>query len=402
MKLSVIIVSYNVKYFLEQCLYSVMEATRGIEAEVLVVDNDSPDKSIDYLQPVFPGVRFIAAGGNLGFARANNLGLSQARGEYILFLNPDTLIPENCLQTCTFFLDTHHKAGALGVKMIDGSGKFLPESKRSFPKTSTAFYKAIGLSALFPRSITLNRYALGYLDPGKNHIVEVLAGAFMMIRKNVLDKTGSFDEGFFMYGEDIDLSYRLKQAGYDNWYLSETCIIHFKGESTKKGSPKHVKMFYEAMIVFVKKHYRGAGAGFFRLLLFSGIRSKAFVSLVTGSLRRKKINPQIKIRSVIAGTEEEYKECLHLYRSSGLKKDIAGRLDVLKQGEEPFSDALKKFADEHRAQEIIFCQGHLQYSTIIDAMQRMGTGYTFRFHAAGSKSIVGSDSKSELGITVAL
>lgn len=207
MQLSVIIVNYNVKHFLEQCLFSVQKAIEDMQAEVIVVDNNSSDNSIVYLQPKFPSVKFITNIENLGFAKGCNMGLAMATGKYILFLNPDTIVPEDCFIKCISFLEQHSNAGAIGVKMIDGSGKFLKESKRAFPSPLTSLYKLFGFSRLFPRSKTFSRYHLGHLDENKINEIDVLAGAFMMIKKEVLDKVGSFDEIFFMYGEDVDLSY---------------------------------------------------------------------------------------------------------------------------------------------------------------------------------------------------
>jgi len=286
MKLSVIIVNFNVKHFLEQCLYSVQKALEGVDGEVLVVDNHSADNSLEYLAPSFPQVRFIANAENRGFARACNQGLAESGGQYILFLNPDTIVPEDCFRTCIEFLDTHPEAGALGVRMVDGSGKFLKESKRSFPSPLTSLYKLFGLARLFPRSRIFSRYHLGHLDEHQTNEVDVLAGAFMMIKREVLDKTGSFDETFFMYGEDVDLSYRIQQAGYKNFYFAGTGIIHFKGESTRKGSMNYVRMFYSAMSKFVRKHYGGGRAGFFHFLVQAGIWFRAGLTALGSFIRR--------------------------------------------------------------------------------------------------------------------
>lgn len=257
--------NYNVRYFLEQCLYAVLKATEGIDAEIIVADNHSGDGSIAYLQPLFPSVRFIAHDENLGFAKANNHALAYCKGEYVLFLNPDTLIPENSLRSCLQHISADPGIGALGVRMVDGQGKFLPESKRSFPTPWVSFCKLTGLAAIFPQSKIFNRYALGYLDEHSNHDVEVLAGACMMVRKNVLQELKGFDESYFLYGEDIDLSYRIQKAGYRNRYFAGTTIIHFKGESSAGTAITRVKHFYRAMLVFVQKHYP-SGSG--KLLSF--------------------------------------------------------------------------------------------------------------------------------------
>src|SRR5215213_7611074 len=283
--LSIVIVNYNVKYFLEQCLYSLRKSATGIDTEIIVVDNQSSDGSIAYLQPLFPEVHFIVSDTNLGFAKASNKGLSYAHGNYVLFLNPDTLVSENSLEKCIAFFEYQKDAGAVGVKMIDGRGRFLKESKRSFPSPLTSFYKLFGLSQLFPRSKIFNRYYAGHLDKNKNHEVDVLAGAFMIIRKELIDKLGGFDEDFFMYGEDIDLSYRIQKSGYKNYYLAETEIIHFKGESTRRGSLNYVRMFYTAMSIFVKKHYGGSKAGVFNTALHIAIWSRAVIAAIAKFVR---------------------------------------------------------------------------------------------------------------------
>lgn len=280
MKLSIIIVNYNVRYFLEQCLHSVQKACGDLAAEVIVVDNHSTDGSLEYLHPKFPRVRFMASEANEGFAKACNKGLTGVSGEYVLFLNPDTIVGEDSFSTCISFFETHPDCGAVGVKMLDGSGNFLKESKRSFPSPLTSLYKLFGLALLFPRSKTFSRYHLGHLDANEDHEVDVLAGAFMMVRKQVLDRTGGFDETFFMYGEDIDLSYRIQKAGYKNYYVAGTSIIHFKGESTKRGSLNYVRLFYSAMSLFVRKHYGGTRAGIFTASVQIAIWLRAFITLL--------------------------------------------------------------------------------------------------------------------------
>lgn len=249
--------------------------------ETIVVDNHSADGSIDYLKSKFPEVKFVANSSNTGFAKACNIGVQLAKGEFILFLNPDTIVAEDSFEKCLSFFETHPDCGALGVKMIDGSGKFLKESKRSFPAPLTSLFKLFGLSRLFPTSKIFSRYHLGHLNKEENHEVDVLAGAFLMVRKKVLDEVGSFDETFFMYGEDVDLSYRIQKAGYKNVYFSDTTIIHFKGESTKRGSLNYVRMFYKAMSVFVRKHYGGTRAGVFNASIHLAIWIRALMAAVS-------------------------------------------------------------------------------------------------------------------------
>ena len=257
-----------------------------MSVEIIVVDNHSKDASLQYLQPNFPEVKFIASQTNLGFAKACNSGLKCANGDLVLFLNPDTIIAEDCLSKCIAFFEEHPDCGAIGVKMIDGSGNFLKESKRSFPSPSTSLYKLFGLSMLFPKSKIFGRYHLGHLDKNVNHEVDVLAGAFMMVRKKVLDDVGGFDETFFMYGEDVDLSYRIQKAGYKNYYYAGTTIIHFKGESTRRGSLNYVKLFYNAMSIFVHKHYGRTRAGIFGAAIHLAIWIRAAFAAVSKVLQR--------------------------------------------------------------------------------------------------------------------
>jgi len=280
MKLSVVIVNYNVKYFLEQCLQSVRIAMQSVEGEVFVVDNNSVDGSVVLVEKKFPEVKLIKNDKNLGFSKANNQAISQAKGEYVLLLNPDTLVEDDTFKKCIDYMDKNEKAGALGVKMIDGKGDFLPESKRGLPTPNVAFYKIFALSKLFPRSKKFGRYHLSYLDKNEIHNVDVLSGAFMMIRKTVIDEIGMLDETFFMYGEDIDLSYRIIKAGYNNVYFPNTRIIHYKGESTKKNSVNYVFVFYNAMIIFAKKHFSQKNARLFSFLIKSAIYFRATLSLI--------------------------------------------------------------------------------------------------------------------------
>lgn len=285
MKLSVIIVNYNVKYFLEQALLSVRRAGKGIDMEVWVVDNNSVDESVAMVREKFPEVHLVANEGNPGFAIANNQAIRASSGEYVLLLNPDTVVEEDTFEVCVSFMDNHPEAGGLGVRMIDGSGKFLPESKRGFPTPWVAFAKTFGLSRLFPKSRLFNHYHLGYLEEDQSHEVEVLAGAFMWLRRSVLDEIGLLDEAFFMYGEDIDLSYRIVEAGYKNYYLPETTIIHYKGESTKKGSLNYVRAFYKAMIIFAQKHL-GRQAKLLVLMLRFAIYLRAFLTLLSNFFKK--------------------------------------------------------------------------------------------------------------------
>ena len=254
MELTVVIVNYRVKYLLEQTLRSVEQAMQGITGEVIVVDNLSGDDSIAFSRERHPDVTFIENQENVGFARANNQAIMQARGEYTLILNPDTIITPRCLQEGIAWMKSHPKCGAIGARMMDANGVFLPESKRSFPTPWVSFCKIFGLSKLFPRSPWFAKYHLRYLSDREPQCIDILSGAYMLCRTHVLQQLAGVDEDFFMYGEDIDLSYRIVQAGYENWFLP-TPMIHYKGESTHKDSMRYVKVFYDAMLIFYRKHF---------------------------------------------------------------------------------------------------------------------------------------------------
>jgi len=285
MKLSIVIVSYNVKDFLNQCLLSVKNAVSGLDAEVFVVDNFSADGSCRMVTESHPWVTLIENHKNTGYAVANNQAIKLSKGEYILLLNPDTLVQENTFNTCIEFMDRHPDAGAIGVKMIDGKGNYLPESKRGLPTPTVAFYKISGLIKLFPRSRRFAQYYLGHLSENETQEIEILAGAFMFIRSSALAKTGLLDEDFFMYGEDIDLSYRILKAGYKNYYTPRTSIIHYKGESTKKGSINYVLVFYKAMILFAKKHFKTNDVRFYSAAIYLAIYLRATLSLEKRALQ---------------------------------------------------------------------------------------------------------------------
>lgn len=281
MKLSVIIVNYNVRFFLEQAIRAALKASVKLECEIIVVDNASIDGSKEMVETTFPNIQYIYLEENLGFSKANNIGIKASKGEYVLLLNPDTVVAEDAFENSVKFMDENPDVGGLGVHMIDGSGSFLPESKRGLPTPSAAFYKIFGLSRLFPNSKKFGKYHLGYLDENQTHEVEILSGAYMMMRSSALEKSGLLDETFFMYGEDIDLSYRLIKAGFKNYYFPESRIIHYKGESTKKGSVNYVFVFYRAMLIFAKKHFEKSQASLFGLLINSAIYFRAFLAIIS-------------------------------------------------------------------------------------------------------------------------
>ena len=263
---------------LENCLFSVQKAMQTIDGEIIIVDNNSKDGSKEYLSSKFPGVKFIFNNENLGFAKACNQGFKISSGDHILFLNPDTVLSETCLIDCISFLETHQDAGTVGVRMLDDKGRFLKESKRGLPSPSASFYKLFGLTAIFPGSKTIGKYYQGHLPENENNPVEILSGAFMMIRRVVFEKVNGFDETFFMYGEDIDLSLRISQLGFKNYYLGKVSITHLKGGSTNYNY-QYVEDFYGAMKLFVKKHYNDKSA-LYRLLLHAGIGFRKLLAII--------------------------------------------------------------------------------------------------------------------------
>ena len=278
-QVSVIIVNFNVRYFIDQAIVSVKKAAKKTAIEIIVIDNNSSDTSVEMIQQKFPEVQLLVNKENVGFGRANNQGIKLAKGKYILLLNPDTVLQENTLETCLNFIENTADCGALGVKMIDGKGNFLPESKRALPTPKVAFFKMSGLAALFPKSKTFGQYHLGYLDKNNNHEVEVLSGAFMFFRGALLHEIGGFDEYYFMYCEDIDLSFQVIKKGYKNYYIADTSIIHYKGESTKKGSLNYVKVFYEAMLIFAKKHFTKKQAKIYGAAIYIAILLRGGITL---------------------------------------------------------------------------------------------------------------------------
>lgn len=285
LKLSVIIVNYNVKYYLDQCIRSVLRAFEEMNtpAEIIVVDNHSADGSVDYLEQryplmLYPMVRFVRSAHNLGFARANNIAIRQSRGEYVLLLNPDTIVGEDALKASVDFMDVHEDAGAVGVRMLGAQGRRAMESRRGLPTPMVSFFKMLGFCNRWPHHRLFGKYYMGYLPWDEPSQIEVVSGAYCMLRRKALDEVGLLDEDFFMYGEDIDLSYRVLKGGYHNYYLPVD-ILHYKGESTQKSSFRYVHVFYEAMLIFFRKHYSGM-TFLLSLPIKTAIYAKALMALV--------------------------------------------------------------------------------------------------------------------------
>ncbi len=335
MTLSVIIVNYNVKYYLEQCLESVRRAAEGLQVEVYVVDNLSTDGSIPYLSKRFPEVTFVENKENVGFARANNQAIRLSTGKYVLLLNPDTIVAENTLGDFVRFMDEHPEAGGAGAYMLRTDGTFAPESRRGLPTPFVAFCKMSGLAALFPKSKLFGRYYMRYLDENEVNEIDVISGAFMMLRREVLDKVGLLDEDFFMYGEDIDLSYRILKGGYKNYYLPSR-MLHYKGESTEKSSYRYVYTFYQAMRLFFRKHY--AHYSFLVSLPINlAIWARSFLAYIGNQFRHRKkpmTVPAPMDMLVIgnANTHNKVKAIIEKYQLKGKHTFIDDNAEALPEG----------------------------------------------------------------------
>lgn len=345
LKLSVIIVNYNVKYYLDQCISSVLRAFEVMKktsssdssvneevAEIIVVDNHSADGSVDYLekrypQMLYPMVRFVRSAHNLGFARANNIAIRQSRGEYVLLLNPDTIVGEDALKASVDFMDAHGDAGAVGVRMLGAQGRRAMESRRGLPTPMVSFFKMLGFCNRWPHHRLFGKYYMGYLPWDEPCQIEVVSGAYCMLRRKALDEVGLLDEDFFMYGEDIDLSYRVLKGGYHNYYLPVD-ILHYKGESTQKSSFRYVHVFYEAMLIFFRKHYSGM-TFLLSLPIKTAIYAKALMALVgmLSERMRKSLgffapSAEGAQHYVFVGSQEMQDACREIARRLGLDAEF--------------------------------------------------------------------------------
>lgn len=334
LKLSVIIVNYNVKYYLDQCIRSVLRAfeVMNTPAEIIVVDNHSADGSVDYLeqrypQMLYPMVRFVRSAHNLGFARANNIAIRQSKGEYVLLLNPDTIVGEDALKASVDFMDAHEDAGAVGVRMLGAQGRRAMESRRGLPTPMVSFFKMLGFCNRWPHHRLFGKYYMGYLPWDEPCQIEVVSGAYCMLRRKALDEVGLLDEDFFMYGEDIDLSYRVLKGGYHNYYLPVD-ILHYKGESTQKSSFRYVHVFYEAMLIFFRKHYSGM-TFLLSLPIKTAIYAKALMALVgmLSDRMRKSLgffapSAEGAQHYVFVGSQEMQDACREIARRLGLDAEF--------------------------------------------------------------------------------
>ncbi|MDG5492058.1 glycosyltransferase family 2 protein [Psychroserpens sp. SPM9] len=360
MKLSVVILNYNVRHFLELCLRSVEAATRHLEAEIIVVDNLSQDDSCAMVKRLFPEVLLIENSENYGFSKGNNIGVDQAKGDYVCILNPDTVVAEDTFEILLKFSEAQKKSGIVGCRLIDGQGKFLPESKRNIPKPGVAIKKMLGWS---------KSYYASHLDAKAIGPVSVFVGAFMLLPKAVYQKVNGFDEDYFMYGEDIDLSYKVSQAGYTNWYNGEVAIIHYKGESTLKDKT-YAKRFYGAMQIFYNKHFKSNSV--FDLLVWLGI----------------------KIMPLLQGDSKKEKQCIDDYRLVSLEMHI-GLKSVLTT-DLKLQSHLKNY--EHNT-EYILDNNQLSFKSIIQILSDTpkNCSATFKILPKNSNFIIGSNSSKSRG-----
>ena len=385
MQLSVIILNYNVRYFLEQCVLSVQAALQHIDGEIIVIDNNSSDDSCQMIKKQFPHVKLIENKENLGFPKGNNIGVAEAKGEYICILNPDTVVAED---TFTKIFNSqlptpNSQLGIIGCKLIDGTGNFLPESKRSIPTPWVAFTKVFGLYKFFPKVRLFNQYYGQHLSENQSGNVEILVGAFMLMKRDLYNEVGGFDENCFMYSDDIDLSYRVIKKDKINYYFAETTVIHYKGESTVKDGT-YMKRFQEAMDYFYSKHFKRSV--FFSLFMKVGSLFFAFVKKnKTGPSNRKVDN------YILISENELLKEHLEKLLGKNVK-----RLSTSFKNELP---SLLKGLNANI--ELIFDQNVLPFSTIISAMEwYKNEKVTFKIIPSQRNFMIGSNSSNDRGEVV--
>lgn len=361
MKLSVIILNYNVRYFLELCLKSVEAAIQNIDAEIIVVDNNSPDDSCLMVKDLFPSVKLIENKENFGFSKGNNIGVSHAKGEYLCILNPDTVVAEDTFLKLLDFTHSKENLGIVGCQLIDGTGKFLPESKRNIPSPKVSLKKILGNNKL---------YYANHVKTNANGKVEILVGAFMFLKRTVYNAVIGFDEDYFMYGEDIDLSYKVLKAGYDNYYFGETTVIHFKGESTLKDA-NYAKRFYGAMQIFYQKHFKQNFI--FNAVVWLGIK-------LAYSLRKAAKPKKIVSKSTIV-----------------FSKDI--EVSLKNKLQKPITIVEEMASDINSNSMVVYDFNLLRIKDIIEDMKKKSEqeNIVFRLLPKNSKFILGSDSALNRG-----
>ena len=385
MKISVIILNYNVCYFLELCVLSVQKALENIDGEIIVVDNNSPDDSCAMMKSSFPEVTLIENKTNAGFPKGNNIGVAQAKGEYVCILNPDTVVAEDTFEKVLAFAQSKTDLGIVGCKLIDGTGNFLPECKRGVPTPFVAFTKVTGLYKVFTKSKRFGRYYAEHLEENQTGKVDVVCGAFMVMQRTLYNQLNGFDEAFFMYGEDIDLSYRSMLSGKVNYYFSDTTVIHYKGESTVKDL-KYLYNFQKAMVLFYHKHFKNA-------VLFD-IFMKAGAHLFSRTKKNKTAVAARKVTTYILLSENE-----------NLKikvENLLGKKVVL--ADSSAENSLNSLTNKEGENiEIIYDNNQYSFKSIISSFERFrNNGFTFKILPQKSDFIIGSDSSNDRGEVLAL
>ncbi|GEP50562.1 glycosyl transferase family 2 [Flavobacterium noncentrifugens] len=377
MKLSVIILNYNVRNFLELCVLSVQSALLNIDAEIIVIDNNSPDDSCDMMKKRFPNVRLIENKENSGFPKGNNIGVAEAKGEYICILNPDTVVAEDTFDKVLAFADKQKKLGIVGCKLIDGAGNFLPESKRGIPTPFTAFTKVTGLYKL---SDVFGKYYASHLNPNQTGKVEILVGAFMAMKKETYIEVGGFDENCFMYSDDIDLSYMVLKTGRSNYYFHETTVVHYKGESTVRDE-KYMQRFRQAMDFFYKKHFRSS------FLFDVFMKTGAFFFSIVKKKQAVLSRPEIDHYTLISNNENMRVK---------VEKLLGKKVQLLDNTSENNLNSLQ--AENEKCIEIIFDNNHLSFKSIISQMEKFSKSrFTFRILPRESDFFIGSDNSNDRG-----
>ena len=383
MDFSIVIVSYNAADFLRLTLHSVFAACNNVRAEVFVVDNNSQEDCSGVVANEFPECKLIANTTNPGFAIANNQAIKQAQGEFVLILNPDTVIAEDTLEKLLGFFRNTEKVGGVGIRMLDGSGEFLPESKRGIPSPWVSLCKMTGMSSLFPQSRLFNEYHKGYLNPNENNPVEILAGAFMVFPRKVLGEIGLLDEDFFMYGEDIDLSFRSIKAGYENYYFADSSIVHFKGESTLKDKV-YVSRFYKAMIQFAGKHFSKAYGRLLKLLVLLGVYVVKLVSFFRLLVSRTEQKETTRDETVL------------------LLEDCMPDENLMKSLRQKYKVRITRDLSNEEAGMVVFVLGKQSFRQMIETMDFCGDRFVYRFLDQQQGIMLGSDSKFVKGEVVVL
>jgi GT2 family glycosyltransferase len=384
MQLSVIILNYNVRYFLEQCVLSAQEALSGIDGEIIVIDNNSTDDSCLMMKERFPDVKLIENSENFGFPKGNNIGVAQARGKYICILNPDTVVAEDTFSKIMAFAERQINLGIVGCKLIDGTGKFLPESKRGVPTPWVSFTKIFGLYKVFPKWKLFNQYYAQHISENQTGKVAILVGAFMFLQRDLYLKLQGFDEDCFMYADDIDLSYRALLMQKENYYFHETTVLHYKGESTVKDE-KYMRRFQEAMTFFYKKHFRESL--FFSVFIKIGILFFSFVKMFQGKTKDKPLPESYVL----------YSSDMKLYEKlSSILKNKVVIFDFKK--EKMVNSSL---ISKGKRVEIILDNQHISFRNCIKIIETLTEkSITFKIFPKNANFIIGSNSRNDRGQTI--